>query len=74
VCVCHTEGALCVGDVYLFVVDCVDCCVALVLSSHSTQHSSVVLALTLSNNPPSPLPSGAEATSNELYQTIEENL
>ena len=31
VCVCTTKGALCVADVYLFVVNCVDCCVALVL-------------------------------------------
>ena len=30
-CVCTTKGALCVADVYLFVVNCVDCCVALVL-------------------------------------------
>ena len=73
VCVCTTKGALCVADVYLFVVNCVDCCVALVLVlstlvSHSIPQLCSSLFLT------SPSPSGAEAASDDLYQTIEEDL
>ena len=54
VCVCTTKGALCVADVYLVVVNCVDCCVALVLVlstlvSHSIPQLCSSLFLTTSH-------------------------
>ncbi len=64
VCVCHAlcvANALGVADVYLFVVDCVDCCVALPgASAEYPQHSSVELHISFTfrtrNNEQQPLP------------------